>query len=252
MKKFLAGGSKKGKQKKPDPKEDDAEGEGGAFPHETGCLVIFGGLETYASKRHQKLERWEVYKAELATPTFLKWSGSAITFDWSDHPEDIPRPGWYPLVVNPIIDTKRLTKALINGGSSLNIMYAETLDAMGISRSRIWSTRAPFHNVVEGKQVMPLRQIDLPVTFGTPSNYQTETLTFEVAGFHGAYHAILGRPCYVKFMAIPNYTYLKLKMPGPNDIITIGTSIQHAYECDVECCELILAIIASMGLLVIH
>ena len=37
-------------------------------------------------------------------------------------------------------------------------------------------------------------------------------LTFEVVGFRGAYHAILGRSCYAKFMAIPNYTYLKLKM----------------------------------------
>jgi hypothetical protein len=52
-----------------------------------------------------------------------------------------------------------------------------------------------------------------------------ETLTFEVVGFHGAYHTILGRPCYTKFMAIPNYTYLKLKMLGPNGIITTGTFI---------------------------
>ena len=62
-------------------------------------------------------------------------------------------------------------------------------------------------------------------------------LTFEVVGFRGAYHAILGRPCYAKFMAIPNYTYLKMKMPGPKGVITIGSSFEHAYECDVECVE---------------
>ena len=38
-------------------------------------------------------------------------------------------------------------------------------------------------------------------------------------------------------MAIPNYTYLKLKMPGPRGIITVGSSFEHAYECDVECVE---------------
>jgi hypothetical protein len=38
-------------------------------------------------------------------------------------------------------------------------------------------------------------------------------------------------------MAIPNYTYLKLKMLGPNDVITVGPSYEHAYECDVECIE---------------
>ena len=58
-----------------------------------------------------------------------------------------------------------------------------------------------------------------------------------MVGFRGAYNAILGRPCYAKFMAIPNYTYLKLKMSGPRGVITIGSSFEHAYECDVECVE---------------
>ena len=75
-----------------------------------------------------------------------------------------------------------------------------------------------------------------------------ETLTFEVVGFPGTYHAILGRPCYAKFMAIPNYTYLKLKMPGPRGVITDGTSFQHAYECEVECCEHAMTIVASREL----
>jgi rhamnose utilization protein RhaD (predicted bifunctional aldolase and dehydrogenase) len=46
-------------------------------------------------------------------------------------------------------------------------------------------------------------------------------------------------------MAIPNYTYLKLKMSGPHGVITIGTSFQRAYECEVECCEHAVVIIAS-------
>src|SRR6185369_5076732 len=71
----------------------------------------------------------------------------------------------------------------------------------------------------------------------TTANFRKEVLTFEVVGFRGAYHAILGRPCYAKFMAIPNYTYLKLKMPGPKRVITIGSSFEHTYECDVECVE---------------
>ena len=31
-------------------------------------------------------------------------------------------------------------------------------------------------------------------------------------------------------MAIPNYTYLKLKMPGPKGVIIVGSSFEHAYE----------------------
>ena len=77
----------------------------------------------------------------------------------------------------------------------------------------------------------------MPICFGTPSNHRKEVLTFEVVGFGGVYHAILGRPCYAKFMVVPNYTYLKLKMPGPNGVITIESTYEHAYDYDVECIE---------------
>jgi len=80
-------------------------------------------------------------------------------------------------------------------------------------------------------------QIDLPVCFGTAANFRKENLTFEVVGFRGMNHAIIGCPGYAKFMAIPNYTYLKLKMPGPKGVITVSSSFEHAYECDVECVE---------------
>ena len=94
-------------------------------------------------------------------------------------------------------------------------------------------------------EVLPLGQIDLPIMFGTQRNFRTETFTFEVVGFPGTYHAILGRPAYAKFMAVPNYTYLKLKIPGPKGIITVGTSFQHAYECDAECFQFAETLIRS-------
>jgi hypothetical protein len=49
----------------------------------------------------------------------------------------------------------------------------------------------------------------------------------------GAYHTILVRPCNAKFMVVPNYTYLKMKMSGPKGIITVGSSIEHEFDCDV-------------------
>jgi hypothetical protein len=88
---------------------------------------------------------------------------------------------------------------------------------------------------VPGKREGLVGRVDLPVCFGTPSNFRKETLTFEVVGFHRTYHTILGRPCHTKFMMVPNYTYLKLKMPGPKGVITVEPSYEHAYECDIEC-----------------
>jgi hypothetical protein len=60
---------------------------------------------------------------------------------------------------------------------------------------------------------------------------------------------VLGRPCYAKFMAIPNYTYLKLKMHGPKGVITVGPTYRHAYECDVECMEYAKALAESEALI---
>jgi hypothetical protein len=50
-------------------------------------------------------------------------------------------------------------------------------------------------------------------------------------------------------MAVPSYTYLKLKMPGPNRVITVGSTYRHAYECDVECMEYAEAIAESEALI---
>ena len=69
-----------------------------------------------------------------------------------------------------------------------------------------------------------------------------------VVDFPGSYHTIMGRPCYTKFMEIPNYSYLKLKMLGPNSIITVGSTFLHAYTCDHEHYEPDTAVINSAEL----
>jgi hypothetical protein len=99
-------------------------------------------------------------------------------------------------------------------------------------------TAAVDHTVPRGRSrngTLPIEHIDLPVTFGDLRNFRTEILTFEVVGFSGTYHAILGRPAYAKFMAVPNYTYPKLKILGSKGIIIVGTTYQRAFECDAEC-----------------
>ncbi|XP_066334276.1 uncharacterized protein [Miscanthus floridulus] len=50
-------------------------------------------------------------------------------------------------------------------------------------------------------------------------------------------------------MAVPNYTYLKLKMPGPNGIIAIESTYEHAYDCDVECIEYAEALVEAETLI---
>jgi hypothetical protein len=168
---------------------------------------------------------------------YLNWSSTLITFDRDDHPDWVVSPSVYPLIVDPIIVNTRFSKVLIDGGSSLNIIYLETLDLLGIERAQLQPSAGGFHSVVPGKKALPVGRIDLLVFFDMTANFKKETLTFKVVGLRGTYHAIIGRPGYAKFMAIPTYTYLKLKMPRPKGVITVSSSYEHAYECDIECVE---------------
>jgi hypothetical protein len=74
----------------------------------------------------------------------------------------------------------------------------------------------------------------LPVTFGTRENYRTEFIKFEVANFESSYHAILGRPALAKFMAVPHYVYLLLKMPGLSGVLTLRGDQKKSYDCNQE------------------
>jgi hypothetical protein len=223
--------------KEGEDKKDGGHGDTGSFPAVENVFLIFGGPTVDMSNSQHKRERHEVLTAEKAPPSFFDWSGDAITFSRKDHPKRIPNTGQYPLVVDPVIGKSRFSKVLMDGGSSLNILYTHTLRLMGIGLNQLRPSKTPFHGVAPGKHVQPLGQIDLPVWFGTPDNFRKETLTFEVVGFRGAYHAILGHPCYAKFMEVSDYNYLKMKMPGPKGVISLGSSIEHAFDCNVECVE---------------
>jgi hypothetical protein len=73
-----------GKDQGNNKKGGDKEEE---FPEVHNCFMIYGGQVANASARHHS-------------------------------------PGRYPLVVDPVIGNARLTKVLMDGGSSLNIIYA--------------------------------------------------------------------------------------------------------------------------------
>jgi hypothetical protein len=82
-------------------------------------------------------------------------------------------------------------------------------------------SKSPFYGIVPGNAGHPLGMVVLPVTFGTRENYRTEFIKFEVASFKSSYHVILGRPALAKFMAVPHYVYLLLKMPGLSGVLTL-------------------------------
>jgi hypothetical protein len=69
---------------------------------------IYGGPDSYESRRKQKLTAQEVMAVSPATPEYLKWSKVPITFDHREHPDFVPKPGRYPLIVCPIVKDVKL------------------------------------------------------------------------------------------------------------------------------------------------
>jgi hypothetical protein len=207
-------------------------GGGGAFPRIGGEVnVIFDGHGSQESKRQQKLNDRQILVAATGPPAPYRWSEHPITFTRADQWLNFDHPGKYPLLVDPVIRKSRVKKVLVDGGSSINVTFPQTLQGLGVALKELHESDTPFFGIVPTEGEYPLGHIYMPVTFGTPENYRTEFLRFEVVSFDCGYNAIIGRPGLAKFMAIPHCTYMILKMLGPQGIITMRADFQGAVEC---------------------
>jgi hypothetical protein len=222
---------KKGKKKADEGNSDFQE------PDKT-VNVLFGELPT---KRSQKATLREVLNIEPAVPTPLRWSEVPITFSRADQWTSFSEPGRFPLVLKPVVAGSRLNKVLIDGGSGLNILFTKTLKKMKLNITHMLTkSTSPFYGIVPGNAAIPLGLVVLPVTFGeTRENYHTKYIKFEVADFETSYHAILGRPAIAKFMAVPHYTYLVLKMPSLAGVLSLQGDLKVSFDCDTRAVELI-------------
>jgi hypothetical protein len=138
----------------------------------------------------------------------------------------------YAMVVNPLIQGYEFSKCLMDGGSSLNIMYVETLTKLGLTKTQLHHSAVTFYGVVQDRQAKSLGSITLKVAFGDENNYREEPITFEVVPFKSTYHVIFGRAAFNSFHARPCYIYNQLKMLGPDGIITVYGSFRKAKECE--------------------
>jgi hypothetical protein len=105
---------------------------------------------------------------------------------------------------------------------------------MCISLESLRPTDCSFHGIVPGGANYPLGRIELDVCFGNSSNYHREKLEFEVMDWSSQFHAILGCPAFAKFMAVPQYAYLTLKISGPKGTIMVQGRFEVSNTCDKE------------------
>jgi hypothetical protein len=199
--------------------------------------VLFSGLP---SRWVQKATRREVISIEPAVPTPLIWSEVHITFSRTDQWTSFSEPRWFQLILKPVVAVSKLNKVLIDGGSGLSVLFTKTLKKMKLDITHMLTkSTSPFYSIVPGNAAIPLGSVVLPVTFGkSRDNYRTEYIKFEVANFESFYHAILGRPAIAKFMAVPHYTHLVLKMPSPAGVLLLQGDLKISHDYDTEAVEI--------------
>lgn len=132
-------------------------------------------------------------------------------------------------MVSPTINNVKVTKMLVDGGAGLNLLSAKLLKQLQIPAGHLRPT-GTFQGVNPGV-TRPLGQVTLPVTFGTPANFRTESVTFDVADIPLPYNGILGRPALAKFMAASHYAYNALKMPAGRGVISVKADSKDAVFC---------------------
>ena len=106
----------------------------------------------------------------------MHWSEKPISWSWTDHPEVMPSPGSYALVLDATLATDRraacFSRVLIDGGSSINILYRDTLEKLNVKRKQLMPTRTMFHGIVPGLSCAPIGKIKIDVLFGDKDHFR--------------------------------------------------------------------------------
>ena len=122
----------------------------------------------------------------------------------------------------------------MDGDSSLNLTYQDTVRKMGIDPSRISQSNATFKGVKPGVEARCMGSLIVEIVFGPSDNFRSEELIFDFAPFRSGYHALLGRMAFARFNAVPHYAYLNLKMPGPRGTIIVSRNTERSLRAE-EC-----------------
>jgi hypothetical protein len=138
------------------------------------------------------------------------------------------------LVFDPIVDGFHLTRVLMDGGNNINLIYADTIRKMRIDSSRIKPSTTTFKGVIPGVEARCMGTITLEVVFGSPENFRSEELIFDIVPFRSGYRILLGRTAFAGFNAVPHYAYLKLKMPGPNGVIILNGNTERSLRTEEQ------------------
>jgi len=122
-------------------------------------------------------------------------------------------------------------RILVDNGSSADILVWQCFVKMGFTETALHKSSYPLIGF-GGKRIEALNKIELNVTFGEGAAQRTEAITFDVVDINYPYNAIFGRNTLVKFAAVIHQSYLCMKLPSAEGIITVFGNQEEARRCE--------------------
>ncbi|XP_026461075.1 uncharacterized protein LOC113362795 [Papaver somniferum] len=203
--------------------------EGNRTLNTISCSEAAGPLlTTQIGKRLRKQfeDYCELYKIDgVEIDDHEQWMDAPITFEADDVEEDMKDHN-DPLILTLPIAGCNIKKILIDGGSSVNVLFYDTFKRMELNDEQLISS---YHTIYgfNGAPTKPLGDIILQINAG-PMKIDT---SFSVVDAPSPYNAIIGRRWVHKIKGIASTYHQCLRFPSPEGIMEIKGDQVTAREC---------------------
>ncbi|XP_031102019.1 uncharacterized protein LOC116005926 [Ipomoea triloba] len=218
-------------------KQPASEEEETNWKHKPVINMIVGGPEGGDSSGSRKAWARQLYVGTIygRDDSLKKVCREPILFT----DEDLPRsqhPHRDALVIAMDVHGTVVRRVLVDTGSSVNILYLEVFERLGLQRNKLKPVKTPLAGFT-GDSIESEGSICLPVEIGTFPNLRSIDMEFVVVDLSCSHNMILGRPRLEDLGALISLEHLCLKFLTPNGIGVARCDQKAARDCYLQSCR---------------